>query len=170
MSYHDDLRAQAWHLAKRERLRPRQASLRRAISAAYYCQFHLLIDEATRSHLGTSNSRRPLRHAIGRSFTHASMAMACKSFGSGTLPSPLAGALRGKPIPPELKSFALLFVRLQEQRHLADYDLAANFNRQNVLDLLDSLERGLADWKRVRSTPATRLFLAALPLWSTMRR
>src|SRR5687767_10606362 len=36
MSLHDDLRRQAWHLATREPRRPVQASLRRAVSAAYY--------------------------------------------------------------------------------------------------------------------------------------
>jgi len=38
MSLHADLLAQAEYLAKKEPKRPRQASLRRAISAAYYAQ------------------------------------------------------------------------------------------------------------------------------------
>ena len=41
-----DLLEQAEHLAGREATRPKQASLRRAISAAYYSVFHLLIREA----------------------------------------------------------------------------------------------------------------------------
>ncbi len=48
MSLHDDLLEQAKHLANREPRRPKQASLRRAISAAYYALFHLLVDEATK--------------------------------------------------------------------------------------------------------------------------
>jgi hypothetical protein len=47
MSLATDLLEQARHLLRRERRRPRQASLRRAISAAYYALFHLLIEEAT---------------------------------------------------------------------------------------------------------------------------
>jgi uncharacterized protein (UPF0332 family) len=46
-SFADDLLQQAYHLARKERLNPRQASLRRAVSTAYYALFHLLIDEAT---------------------------------------------------------------------------------------------------------------------------
>jgi len=46
MPYPDHLLEQAHHLAKRERNRPRQASLRRAVSTAYYALFHLLISEA----------------------------------------------------------------------------------------------------------------------------
>ena len=45
---HDDLLAQARHLATRERRRPKQASLRRAVSAAYYALFHYLIDDVVR--------------------------------------------------------------------------------------------------------------------------
>ena len=47
MTLANDLPAQAKHLASRERGRPRQASLRRAASAAYYALFHLLIREAS---------------------------------------------------------------------------------------------------------------------------
>src|SRR6266571_1109983 len=41
-SLHNELLAQAWHLAKKEPKHPLQASLRRAVSAAYYAVFHLL--------------------------------------------------------------------------------------------------------------------------------
>ena len=39
----EGLLEQAQHLVKREPKRPKQASLRRAISTAYYALFHLLI-------------------------------------------------------------------------------------------------------------------------------
>jgi len=47
MSLARDLLEQAQHLSRREPRRPRQASLRRAISAAYYAMFHLMVQEAT---------------------------------------------------------------------------------------------------------------------------
>ena len=47
MSLHADLLKQARHLSTKEPSRPSQASLRRAISAAYYALFHRLVDEAT---------------------------------------------------------------------------------------------------------------------------
>jgi len=41
MAFPNDLLEQAKHLAIREKKRPRQASLRRAVSTAYYALFHL---------------------------------------------------------------------------------------------------------------------------------
>ena len=49
MAFPGDLLEQAKHLSKRERRKPKQASLRRAVSTAYYALFHLLIEEATRN-------------------------------------------------------------------------------------------------------------------------
>lgn len=44
----DDLLHQADHLARWDRRRPKQASLRRAVSTAYYALFHLLISTAVK--------------------------------------------------------------------------------------------------------------------------
>ncbi len=41
-SLHNELLAQAWHLAKKEPKHPLQASLRRAVSAAYYTLIPLM--------------------------------------------------------------------------------------------------------------------------------
>ena len=46
MAYHDDLLRQALQLVRKEPRNPKQASLRRAVSTAYYALFHLLISEA----------------------------------------------------------------------------------------------------------------------------
>ncbi len=45
MAFADDLLEQAYHLANKD-AQPTQASLRRAVSTAYYALFHLLIDDA----------------------------------------------------------------------------------------------------------------------------
>lgn len=58
VSLHGDLPAQARHLATCEPQRPRQASLPRALSSAYYAVFHLLIAESTS--LLSNGSRRAL--------------------------------------------------------------------------------------------------------------
>jgi hypothetical protein len=71
MSLHDDLIEQARHLAGREPKRPRQASLRRAIAAAYYAVFHLLVADAVKS----VAPRMPegLRSQVRRAFGHSAM-------------------------------------------------------------------------------------------------
>src|SRR5260370_506909 len=68
MAFPDDLLKQALHLAKREPKRPRQASLRRAISTAYYALFHLLITEAVSN--WRIAAQRPL---LARNFEHNRM-------------------------------------------------------------------------------------------------
>src|ERR1700680_2065510 len=65
MAYHDDLLGQALHLVHKERRNPKQASLCRAVSTAYYALFHLLINEAV-----SNWSRVNLRAALGRAFDH----------------------------------------------------------------------------------------------------
>jgi hypothetical protein len=59
---------QARHLARREKTRPRQASLRRAVSTAYYALFHMLIGEAT-----LNWKRVDQRDLLARFFEHGKM-------------------------------------------------------------------------------------------------
>jgi hypothetical protein len=68
MAYPDHLLEQAKHLAKREKKKPRQASLRRAVSTAYYSLFHLLIHEAALNWKRVE--QRPL---LARFFEHGKM-------------------------------------------------------------------------------------------------
>jgi hypothetical protein len=170
MSLPDDLRRQAWHLARLDRGRPSQASLRRAVSAAYYSLFHLLIGEATRVMLGSRTDRRVFRQIIARGFSHGSMVACCKSFAGGTLPQSISSVLPTLPVPPDLTEVAGVFVRLQEERHRADYNLAASFQRTEVVDLLTDLDGAVGAWRRIRSHETARFFLAALPLWEQLRR
>src|SRR5271155_5126704 len=67
-----DLIEQARHLANREPKRPKQASLRRAVSTAYYALFHLLTTAAV------ANWKTPRhRAALARAFEHRRMHDAC---------------------------------------------------------------------------------------------
>src|SRR5579871_5176617 len=113
MAYHDDLLAQAVELVN---ARPAtQVSLRRAVSAAYYATFHLLIAEATANWNNTL-----LRTALGRAFDHGVMRIAsnrvlnAKGF-PFTGEDPVAVT--------NLRFVARAFSQLQEDRHFADYNL-----------------------------------------------
>jgi len=71
MAYADELLELAQDIANLHPLKPHQASLRRAVSTAYYALFHLLISEAT------ANWNRPeLRGALARVFDHGPMKQA----------------------------------------------------------------------------------------------
>src|ERR1051326_1940196 len=113
MSFAEDLLDQAYYLLNREKKHPKQARLRRAVSTAYYALFHRLIDEA----VSQWNVARQ-RGILAWTFDHARMKKLCeeqiKQFHKSKQPS--SGLL--------LMQVARAFVRLQDERLIADYDTA----------------------------------------------
>lgn len=168
MSLHKDLLAQARHLANRERKKPRQASLRRAVSTAYYALFHLLVDEAT-NRLITGPNRTALRCALGRAFLHGDMKEASQGFANSNPSAKIRPALGTLKLQKELVSVAAAFVELQQARHEADYDTARRFTRKETLDLVDQAEKAFAAWQTVRQSVQADTFLIALLAQKQMR-
>lgn len=165
MSVHADLLRQATHLARREPRHPRQASLRRAVSAAYYALFHLLIRDATVLLI----TPQPVRARFARAFDHAEMKQASQAFASAT-PTKVVTLTGGLLIPTELQQVASTFVALQEARHEADYNLATVFTRLEVNNLVARVRQAFQDWSAVRTDPAAQMYLAALLLWKRWNR
>lgn len=166
MALHNDLLEQAGHLASREPRRPRQASLRRAVSTAYYALFHLLTDEASRRLAPAQPGA--LRQQIRRGFTHREMQQLCRQFAAGSPGQQTSQLLQG-PISPELKVVAAAFVALQDARHEADYDLAVTFTRSRALQSVQRARSAFASWAVIRSDPNATVFLAALLFQSQWR-
>lgn len=151
MALAEDLLEQAYHLARRDRTRPKQASLRRAVSTAYYALFHLLIREAV------SNWKRDDHRAeLARAFDHGPMRKASDSFAKGKFPnqSPLAVA--------DLKQVAGTFVRLYELRGLADYDNAERWTRTDALKAIDRVSAAFGAWRAVRTEKIAQDYLFRL--------
>lgn len=161
MSLHRDLLSQAHHLARKEPKRPKQASLRRAVSSAYYAFFHFLIDCATRRFI-RGPDRRELRDALGRAFQHAEMKDAAKSFAGGTPKAHIAPALSGNTVQLPLRDLADAFVRLQQARHDADYNRGRDFTRQETLDLVESAEKAMKDWSSIARLQADTFLISLL--------
>ncbi len=169
MALHDDLLEQAAHLAARDRRRPKQASLRRAISAAYYALFHLLVAEAAR--LVSPAQPAGLRLAVSRAFDHGQMRSVCAGFAQGqagqrgnrSVP-PATRALLDFPLDPALVRILDAFVVLQEVRHQADYDLGRQWTRVTALDYVRVARDAFTDWGHVRGSPNAAVFLTALLL------
>ena len=153
-----DLLTQARLLAMHEPRRPRQASLRRAVSTAYYALFHLLIEDAVRL-LGP---KKPdgLRLLMRRAFDHREMQDVCKSFSQ--TPAASVRHLLSAPLSAPMKSIARTFVELQKARHIADYDRSVDVTRAEVLSHITNAERAFLDWRAERGTPNAQLFLASL--------
>ena len=165
MSLHHDLIEQSEHLAEREPTKPRQASLRRAISTAYYALFHMLINDGALKLVPSSPVW--LRDQAQRAFTHGEMRSACEAFSRS---SKTYSHLLVPPLESELQSVAAAFVELQQLRHAADYELSQTFDRVNVLEAIELAKTAMADWNKVRNTPNSNVFLAALLLHNRWNR
>lgn len=161
MSLHSDLLAQARYLVSREPRRPKQASLRRAVSAAYYAVFHLLTSEASKGFAKDDG----LQAIINRAFTHREMNTVSKAFAGGHVPKKLDSVTGRIPVPPQLSGVAQAFADLQQARHEADYNLAKSFTRSEALALISQADQAFRDWATVRKTDWARVYLACFMLW-----
>src|ERR1017187_6158872 len=119
MAFADDLLKDAYHLAARGGKTPRQSSLRRAVSSAYYALFHLLIADFV------LNWKRPdQRVRLGRMFDHSKMKQAKFQSANPT------------PVEEDLKTVIDAFAQLQEDRYTADYDVGTNWSPKGVENTL----------------------------------
>jgi uncharacterized protein (UPF0332 family) len=157
LSLHQDLLDQAADLVLKEANRPRQASLRRAISTAYYAVFHLLIFEATK----TIVPEKSIGYLVARAFQHNEMKEISKAFYAGA-PKKLGTIL--PTVSSDLKHVAGAFVTLQEARHQADYDTAKRFTRAEANTFIQQAQFIFTTWKTLRKSHEARVYLLALLL------
>ena len=177
MSLHEELLEQARDLAALDPRRPKQGNLRRAVSSAYYAVFHLLVHEASTSLVGAAlaGASAEINHGVRRWFDHGTMKKAAQWFQGRDAPPALNGMFRPGPgggpqrfvatlISAELRAVVDAFIDLQEQRHIADYDLSAQrFTRQGTLVHVQRAEQAFADWTTARGAdPFVELFLLLL--------
>ena len=168
MSYPDDLIAQARHLIDRGRFRPKQADLRRAVSAAYYALFHELTATAAKQ-VTARTAPAAVIGTVARTMQHRTMRAASLDL-SKTPPGPkVRGLLAGVTVPQELADVADGFVKLQERRHLADYDLTAALIKADVMRDVGTAEDAIALCRALRADPAFARFLFALHAHDRLR-
>lgn len=167
MPYSHDLLEQAKFLVGREKGKPKQASLRRAISSAYYAVFHLLSAEAASQASPATPAGLSIR--IQRTLEHTAMKEAARSFESGNISASLKPMVR-LPLPAALISVARSFSQLQEERHTADYDLSKRLDRAQAQNAVARADQLFIDWMTVRTTDEARVFLIALLLYKQLKR
>ena len=156
MSLATDLLDQASILSGLDPMEQKQASLRRAISAAYYSLFHLLIDDGARR--VTANPS--LQPYVARSFQHTAVKDAAnkviaQSMKTPPWPAPLFTAS----IEPELIRVCNTFVDLQSLRHSADYNTAISFKRTEVVVAISRAQAAHQDWDLLKSSDNATVFL-----------
>ena len=118
--------------------RPRQADLRRAVSAAYYALFHALAACAADTLIGSNPASRIelLWLQTYRTLDHGQARERCQG--------PMIGLF-----PLEIQEFAQQFVEMQVQRHNADYNPGVTFTRREAQQYIDETERRIARFEGV---------------------
>lgn len=161
MSLAADLLEQAEHLCRREARRPKQASLRRAISAAYYSVFHLLVASGVQQLAGHGSATSELRRSLARAYQHSAMRDVARQFAADD-PSPKVRLALTATLPIDLRVVAQALLDLQEARHTADYDVGIRVRRTEVREIIDTATEAHEAWNRVKKHPDARVFLVAL--------
>jgi uncharacterized protein (UPF0332 family) len=159
MAYADDLLELAQEIANLHPQEPHQASLRRAISTAYYALFHLLISEAT-----TNWARPELRGALARIFDHGPMKQAAEKKASE-----LISYFKGKPpegrertVAYHLHKVAAIFIEAQYHRNEADYNTARQWESTEVLRHIESIANAFKSWRIIREEPVAQAYLVSM--------
>ncbi|MGO9258941.1 MAG: hypothetical protein ACLQU1_21860 [Bryobacteraceae bacterium] len=162
MAYADELLRLAEDIAN---LQPQpsdprhQASLRRAVSTAYYGLFHLLISEAT------ANWGRPeLRGALARAFDHGPMRQAADK-----KVSELSTYFKDKPpegpertVAYHLYNVAEVFAQAQYHRNEADYNTARQWELEEVQLHIDGIEDAFKSWRTICEEPVAQAYLVSM--------
>jgi uncharacterized protein (UPF0332 family) len=149
-----DLLKQARILASQDPNRPKDASIRRAISTAYYALFHFLLDESTGLLVGTAQSDKSLKHLLSRCFVHGRMATACTTIvglvndpkSASPVYAPFARSIRNQAN--DLYVVASTFKDLYEHRHRADYDLRESYSRAQALKSIADVDGSYASMEQ----------------------
>jgi hypothetical protein len=152
VAYHDELLQQAKELVHNDPGNPTQAYLRRSVSSAYYALFHLLIFDAC---LNWSNAIS--RPSLARMFDHGVMKKVSKKVTDASK-MPYAGA---DPLVVD-KSFAGLFVQLQEQRREADYNIKDAWTLTQALKEILAANRAFGTWQEIRNEKISQDYLVSL--------
>ncbi len=161
MSLHVDLLKLASLLVNREPKKPKQASLRRAVSTAYCGKFHMLIDSASKHFIGVGNGKATHRNVLKRAFQHGTMKQASKAFFSGSPPTVIHPKLRSVTLD-DLKYVAEAFVDLMDARHDADYNLGRRFVKSDANKLVERAHEARRRWENVWKTNEGAAYMIAL--------
>jgi uncharacterized protein (UPF0332 family) len=166
-----ELLEQAEMLVKREPKNPKQASLRRAVSAAYYALFHLLAEAAARqfAELCDRSDAETVSRVV-RSFSHIDMKKVSEKFALSVLPTSLKRPNELYETPDELIKVANVFISLYQARMDADYDTGKLVTRPEALKRIEEAKKAFAEWEKVKATADVRTYLACFSLWETWNK
>jgi hypothetical protein len=161
MAFPDELLEVAQHLADLHPESPHQASLRRAVSTAYYALFHLLISEAT-----ANWARAELRAKLGRCFDHGPMKTASEIVVSQVNTALKNNSLEGeqKILAIHVRTVANAFIQAQQRRNDADYnmDVDKDWTAVEVATHVASVTEAFQIWNIIRNEADAQAYLVSL--------
>ena len=148
----DDLLDIAADLVRRETGRPRQASLKRAVSTAYYALFHALAHECVSQTVGWRFRSPDYWDAVTpiyRAVDHGAARTLFKRIANDAKASA------------DLRTLAQAFIDLQAVRIQADYDPKPAFYREDTAQSVDLARRAVALFRALQDD-AKRLLVVQL--------
>ena len=120
----------------------------------------------TGANLLAAEGSNVLKSQIARGFNHGGMRQVClvfKAAGAKGFQPPYTLLMPAK-TDGRLFAVAEAFLRLQEARHTADYDLLAPINLNDTLNDMRLALTAMRDLQIIEATPEVRVFLTALLL------
>jgi uncharacterized protein (UPF0332 family) len=154
LAYHDELLQQANKLLQKNARNRSQADIRRSVSSAYYCLFHLLIFETS---LNWSNETS--RSGLARMFDHGVMKRACNKVADE---NKMRYQDENKANVQKLRLIARSFVQLQEKRHEADYNIRDKWTVTQARNEVHTARKALIAWQKIRTERIAQEFLVSL--------
>lgn len=136
--------------------------MRRAVSASYYALFHHLSEAAVQQIAPRVSPEAANR--IHRWLDHSEMKRVCGEFARPHLRAPLRNLL-GDTATVEMKTVTTAFLRLQEARHSADYDIDYKLSRLQTQEFITMAVQAIGAWDRVCPSAESNIFVLSLLLW-----
>ena len=132
---------------------PRQADIRRAVSAAYYGVFHFVLAAAADQFIGVTKRANSEYGRVYRSVDHRTLRELCEDLKKSNLPAKYSNHVPASGFGPNIPAFAAALVELQEKRHAADYDPMI---RMRLSDAQLAIKTARASVRRFRQASKTR--------------
>jgi hypothetical protein len=164
--YHVETLAASQRLISREqgqRGRIAAARVRRSISTSYYASFHFLLEECANRVVGTGPALLRRRRIIARVLAHKGMKVALGKVKGTKVDASVIDYFGAVAPPPFMRVMAEAFLRAQDQRLEADYDLNASLSELDARILIGSVKSAISLWQKTNG-PKDRDFKNALCL------
>jgi hypothetical protein len=132
---------------------PRQADLRRAISAAYYGVFHATLTAGADLFVGAVHRSTSRYGLVYRSVGHRWLRELCEQVQKQTLPARYVAYAPQNGFGQNIPTFATAIIELQEKRHRADYDPSIRVSSSDALLAVGTARAALVRFQQADAEP-----------------